>query len=58
MLGRGFIEFESANRTILGIEVVSMLKKNELLNPKSLIYKSFISLVFLKKISLKLYAHF
>jgi putative transposase len=40
----GFKEFESAKRTISGIEVVRMIKKNQLVNPESLIYKSFTSL--------------
>jgi putative transposase len=31
----GFKEFESAKRTIAGIELVRMLKKNRLLNPKN-----------------------
>jgi putative transposase len=44
MQGLGFKEFESAKRTIAGIEIVRMLKKNQLLNPKSSTYKSFISL--------------
>jgi len=44
MLGLGFKEFESAKRTITGIEVIRMIKKNQLLNPKSSTYKSFISL--------------
>ena len=44
MLGLGFKEFESAKRTISGIEVVSMIKKNQLKNPESSTYKSFISL--------------
>jgi putative transposase len=44
MLGLGFKEFESAKRTISGIEVVRMIKKNQLLNPKSSTYKSFVSL--------------
>lgn len=43
-LGLGFKEFESAKRTISGIELVRMIKKNQLLNPKSSSYKSFISL--------------
>ncbi|PCJ94411.1 MAG: hypothetical protein COA50_11655 [Flavobacteriaceae bacterium] len=42
--GLGFKEFESAKRTISGIEIVRMLKKNQLLNPKSSTYRSFISL--------------
>jgi len=43
MLGLGFKEFESAKRTISGIEVISMIKKNQLLNPESSTNKSFIS---------------
>ena len=43
--GLGFKEFESAKRTIAGVELVRMLKKNQLFNPKSSTYKSFISLV-------------
>jgi transposase-like protein len=44
MLGLGFKEFESAKRTISGIEVVRIIKKNQLLNPENSTYKSFISL--------------
>ena len=43
MLGLGFKEFESAKRTISGIEVVRMIKKNPLFNPEKSTYKSFIS---------------
>ncbi len=39
MLGLGFKEFESAKRTISGIEVVRMIKKNQLLNPENSTYK-------------------
>ena len=42
--GLGFKEFESASRTISGIEVIRMLKKDQLLIPKSSTYKSFLSL--------------
>ena len=42
--GMGFKEFESAKRTIAGIEIVRMLKKNQPLNPKNSTYKSIISL--------------
>jgi putative transposase len=42
--GLGFKEFESAKRTIAGIEIVRMIKKDQMLNPKSSTYKSFISL--------------
>ena len=44
MLGLEFKEFESAKRTIAGIEIVNMIKKGQLLNPKKSIFKSFISL--------------
>ncbi len=44
MLGLGLKEFEAAKRTISGIEVVRMIKKNQLVNPESSTYKSFISL--------------
>ncbi len=42
--GMGFKEFESAKRTIAGAEIVRMIKKDQLLNPKISTYKSFISL--------------
>ena len=35
---------ESGRRTIVGIEIVHMIKKNQLFSPKSSTYKSFISL--------------
>ena len=44
MQGLGFKEFESAKRTISGIEIIRMIKKDQLLNPKSSTFKSFISL--------------
>jgi putative transposase len=44
VLGLGFKEFESARRTITGIEVVRMLNKDQMLNPKSSTFKSFVSL--------------
>jgi len=44
MLGLGFKNFGLAKRTIAGIEVVSMIKKNQLFNPNNSTYKSFISL--------------
>jgi len=39
-----FFVFPSVKRTISGIEVVRMIKKDQLLNSKSSTYKSFISL--------------
>ncbi|WP_282124444.1 IS6 family transposase [Algibacter mikhailovii] len=44
MLGLGFKEFESTKRTISGMEVVGMIRKNQLLDSKNSTYKSFISL--------------
>tara|TARA_B100000767_G_C19601573_1_gene465884 strand:+ start:81 stop:746 length:666 start_codon:yes stop_codon:yes gene_type:complete len=43
--GLGFKEFESAKRTIGGIEVVQMIKKNQVKNVKSTNYRTFCALV-------------
>ena len=43
--GLGFKEFESARRTIAGIELVHMIKKEQLISNKKSIFKSFCSLV-------------
>jgi putative transposase len=43
--GLGFKEFESARRTIAGIELVHMIKKDQLISNKKSIFKSFCSLV-------------
>jgi len=54
MLSLGFKEFESAKRTILGIEVIRMIKKNQLIlkvQPTNHLYHSLLN----KSISLKLY---
>jgi len=40
MLGLGFKNFESAKRTIAGIEIVYMIKKNQLWNPKNSTFNS------------------
>ncbi len=45
MQGLGFKEFESAKRTLSGIEVVHMLSKNQIVNPRITMFKSFCSLV-------------
>ena len=42
--GLGFKEFESARRTISGIEVVHMLRKNQLISQDRTTYQSFRSL--------------
>ena len=54
ILGLGFKEFESTKRTISGIEVFRMIKKNQLLKPENSIYKSFISLAMFIMIQIKL----
>ena len=41
----GFKEFESAQRTLSGIEVVSIIKKDQIINPCSTSFKTFCSLV-------------
>ena len=41
----GFKEFESAQRTLSGIEVVSIIKKAKIINPCSTLFKTFSSLV-------------
>ena len=41
----GFKEFESAQRTLSGIEVVSIIKKDQIINPCSNSFKTFCSLV-------------
>ena len=42
--GLGFKEFESARRTLSGIEIVRMIKKNQLSGQDKTIFKSFMSL--------------
>lgn len=42
--GLGFKEFESARRTLSGIEIVRMIKKNQLIGQDKTVFKSFISL--------------
>ncbi|MBE9490401.1 MAG: DDE-type integrase/transposase/recombinase, partial [Bacteroidetes bacterium] len=44
MQGLGFKEFESAKRIISGIEIIRMIKKDQLLNPKNSAFESFKSL--------------
>ena len=43
--GLGFKDFESAKRTIGGIEVVQMIKKNQVKNPMSTNYRTFCALL-------------
>ncbi|MDB9931333.1 DDE-type integrase/transposase/recombinase [Flavobacteriales bacterium] len=40
----GFKGFESAGRTLSGIEIVRMIKKNQLIGHDKSVYKSFMSL--------------
>jgi len=42
--GLGFKDFESARRTLTGIEIVHMIKKNQVNNQEQSIFKSFSSL--------------
>ena len=44
MLSLGFKEFESARRTLGGIELIRIPQKNQMTDPKSTTYLSFISL--------------
>jgi putative transposase len=41
----GFKEFESAQRTLAGIEVVSIIRKNQIVDSKKSYFKTFLSLV-------------
>jgi putative transposase len=41
----GFKEFESAHRTLAGIEVVSIIRKNQIVDSKKSYFKTFLSLV-------------
>ena len=40
-----FKEFESAQRTLLGIEVFSIIRKNQIVDSKKSYFKTFLSLV-------------
>jgi putative transposase len=40
----GFKEFESAQRTLAGIEIVNIIRKGQIMNPKSTTFKTFCSL--------------
>ena len=42
--GLGFKEFESVRRTLSGIEIVHMIKKNQMVNQDATTFKSFRSL--------------
>ena len=42
--GLGFKEFESARRTLSGIEIVKMIKENQLIGQDKTMFKSFMSL--------------
>ena len=43
-ISAGFKEFESAQRTLSGIEVIHIIRKNQIKNSKSTTYKTFYSL--------------
>ena len=40
----GFKEFESAQRTLAGIEIVNIIRKGQIVNPKNSTFKTFCSL--------------
>ena len=40
----GFKEFESAQRTLAGIEVVNIIMKNQVIDSKATYFKTFVSL--------------
>jgi putative transposase len=40
----GFKEFESAQRTLTGIEIIHIIRKGQILNPKTSTFKTFCSL--------------
>ena len=44
-INTGFKDFESAQRTLAGIEVVNIIRKNQIIDQKSTMYKTFNSLV-------------
>ena len=43
-ISTGFKDFESAQRTLAGIEVVNIIRKNQIKDSKSTTYKTFNSL--------------
>ena len=43
-INTGFKDFESAQRTLAGIEIVNIIRKNQIIDPKSTAYKTFYSL--------------
>ena len=45
IIDTGFKEFKSAQRTLAGIEVVSIIRKNQIIDSKKTYFKTFLSLV-------------
>ena len=43
-IGTGFKEFESAQRTLAGIEIINIIRKNQITDSKPTTYKTFYSL--------------
>ncbi len=43
-ISTGFKEFESAQRTLAGIEIINMIRKDQILKPKSSTFKTFCAL--------------
>jgi len=44
IISTGFKDFESAQRTLAGLEVVNIIRKNQIKDSKSTLYKTFNSL--------------
>lgn len=44
VISTGFKEFESAQRTLAGIEIINMIRKDQILKPKSSTFKTFCAL--------------
>tara|TARA_B110000093_G_C12646806_1_gene276535 strand:+ start:133 stop:483 length:351 start_codon:yes stop_codon:yes gene_type:complete len=43
-ISTGFKEFESAQRTLAGIEIINIIRKGQILNPRTSTFKTFCSL--------------
>lgn len=44
-INTGFKDFESAQRTLAGIEIINIIRKNQITDSKSTMYRTFYSLV-------------
>ena len=43
-ISTGFKDFESAQRTLAGIEIVNIIRKNQIIDAKSSTFKTFLSI--------------